>query len=114
MYSGTFGVPMLTFTSVMPELLPMSLVYDGRDVRNGSMPIEEVAVALQGFSNAYGKIASEVDSQRTHQIRVTMLASDPSEGEPRAMSPGASGYIDKMQLFEKLIPALREIAEAGL
>jgi hypothetical protein len=64
---------MLVFSSVMPETLPISLIYDGKDVENGSMPLGEVIDALEGFSGAYGKVASLVDSARTHEIRVTAV-----------------------------------------
>lgn len=64
---------MLVFIPIMPESLPISIIYDGPDVDNGSMPIDEVVDALQGFSSAYGRIASLVDSERTHQIRVSSI-----------------------------------------
>ena len=35
------------------------------------MPISDVIVALQGFSGAYGKIASRVDPRHHHEIRVS-------------------------------------------
>jgi hypothetical protein len=37
------------------------------------MPIEDVISALRGFSNAYGKIASEQDPNGQHQIRVAAI-----------------------------------------
>jgi hypothetical protein len=49
------------------------LKYDGRDVDNGTMPIEDVISALRGFSNAYGNIASEYDPNGQHQIRVAAI-----------------------------------------
>lgn len=51
----------------------ITLKYDGRDVDDGTMPIEDVISALRGFSNAYGKIASTRDPERQHQIRVSAI-----------------------------------------
>jgi|ERR1022692_3709589 hypothetical protein len=51
----------------------ITLKYDGRDVDDGTMPIEDVISALRGFSNAYGKIASVRDPEGQHQIRVSAI-----------------------------------------
>lgn len=37
------------------------------------MPIGDVLGALQGFSSSYGKIASELDRDRQHQLRVSSI-----------------------------------------
>lgn len=51
----------------------ITLKYDGKDVDDGTMPIEDVISALRGFSNAYGKLASSHDPQGQHQIRVSAI-----------------------------------------
>jgi hypothetical protein len=35
--------------------------YAGPEVDSGSMDIEEVIEALQGFAGAYGRVANEID-----------------------------------------------------
>ncbi len=51
--------------------MQMSLKYDGTAVDDGTMPVEDVIVALQGFSGAYGKVASSVLAESSHEIRVS-------------------------------------------
>jgi hypothetical protein len=59
---------------VMPTThIEIVLKYDGKDVDDGSMPIEDVISALRGFSGAYGKIASIHDPNGQHQIRVSAI-----------------------------------------
>jgi hypothetical protein len=53
--------------------LEITLKYDGRDVDDGTMPIDDVISALRGFSNAYGRIASASDPNGQHQIRVSAI-----------------------------------------
>jgi hypothetical protein len=40
--------------------LSIKLLYEGTDVDGGTMPIEEVVIALQGFAGAYGKVADHL------------------------------------------------------
>lgn len=49
------------------------LKYDGFEVDDGTMPIEDVISALRGFSNAYGRVASSEDPSHQHQIRVAAI-----------------------------------------
>ena len=57
----------------MAEPLRISLRYRGPEVDSGEMDINEVVEALQGFSGAYGKVASEVAPDSTHQLRVAAI-----------------------------------------
>jgi len=58
----------------MPESsISISLKYRGRDVEEATMPIEEVILALQGFSGAYGKIASSLLPDTAHELRVAAV-----------------------------------------
>lgn len=60
----------------MPESsILISLKYNGSDVDKATMPIEEVILALQGFSGAYGKIASSLLPESTHELRVAAVKS---------------------------------------
>jgi hypothetical protein len=52
----------------------ITLKYDGFDVDDGTMPIEDVISALRGFANTYGTIASITDPERQHQIRVSAIS----------------------------------------
>jgi hypothetical protein len=53
------------------ETVPLVLRYDGPDVDDGSMSIEDVVPVLQGFAGAYGKIAAEAGVGGQHRIRIT-------------------------------------------
>ncbi len=53
------------------EQIEIELKYTGSDVDQGTMSIEDMVPALQGFSSAYGKIASENNLSITHSLRIT-------------------------------------------
>lgn len=53
------------------EEIEIHLVYEGPDVDDGSMSIEDIVPVLQGFSSAYGKIAASDDPDSTHRLRIT-------------------------------------------
>jgi hypothetical protein len=53
------------------ETVPLILRYEGPDVDDGSMSIEDIVPVLQGFSSAYGKIAAEQGVGVQHRIRIT-------------------------------------------
>ena len=58
----------------MPESsIRISLKYSGSDVDEATMPIEEVISALQGFSGAYGKVASSLLPESQHQLRIAAV-----------------------------------------
>lgn len=57
----------------MPEVLRITLKYEGRDVDDGTMPIDDVVEALKGFAGAYGKIATRVSPEVKHQLRVSAV-----------------------------------------
>lgn len=64
---------MVAFSANMPEPLKISLKYTGPNVANGSMPVDDVIEALQGFAGAYGKIANQIDPEVQHQLRVAAI-----------------------------------------
>jgi hypothetical protein len=57
----------------MAEPLTITLRYRGRDVDDGTMPVDDVVDALQGFAGAYSKVAAQVDPSHLHQIKVTAI-----------------------------------------
>ncbi len=57
----------------MEDAIPISLRYDGPDVAAGEMDVAEVVSALQGFSGAYAKVASDIAPDAYHQLKVTAV-----------------------------------------
>lgn len=53
------------------EILKLNLTYAGPDVDEGSMSVEDIAPALQGFASAYGKIVARKGLETKHNIRIT-------------------------------------------
>lgn len=54
----------------MQAKVPITIHLDGAGVKDGSILIEDLVPALQGFSSAYGKIASNYSQNLNHKIRV--------------------------------------------
>lgn len=52
------------------EAIEIRLRYEGPDVDDGSMSIEDIVPVLQGFSSAYGKLAIEADPKANHRVRI--------------------------------------------
>lgn len=57
----------------MSDPLQIGLRYSGPTVDSGTMPIDEVVEALQGFSGAYSKIAARYSPESEHQLKVAAL-----------------------------------------
>jgi hypothetical protein len=55
---------------VEKEHIQISLRYQGPDVEDGSMSVEDIVPVLQGFASAYGKIASSEGRESEHRIRI--------------------------------------------
>jgi hypothetical protein len=56
----------------MPDSsIVMSMRYAGKDVDDGTMPVDEVLTALQGFAGAYGKVATALLPESKHEIRIS-------------------------------------------
>jgi hypothetical protein len=53
--------------------LNIRIRYEGDDVNNGTMPVDEVITALQGFAGAYGKAANELMPSSVHELRVSAV-----------------------------------------
>lgn len=70
------GVVLLTFEEEsMGKIIAekLTIKYSGPDVEDGSMPVEDVLQALQGFSNAYSKISKFKNITTRQQIRLVGL-----------------------------------------
>lgn len=55
----------------MKEKIEIELEYTGTDVDDGTMSLEDMIPALQGFSSAYGKIATLQNPEAQHRLRIT-------------------------------------------
>jgi hypothetical protein len=92
----------------MADNLRITLTYQGPAVDDGTMPADEVIEALQGFSGAYGKVASQVDPNETHQLRVTGVKTGSFELLITAALAGSS-YTDKLNAIEATAKAARYV-----
>lgn len=54
----------------------ITIKYSGPDVDDGSMPVDELLLALQGFTNAYSKISKYKNIQTPQQIRLVGLKNE--------------------------------------
>ncbi len=54
----------------MPAELSITLRYSGADVDDGTMSLDEVVDALQGFSGSYSKVAALRATATEHQLKV--------------------------------------------
>ena len=52
------------------EQIEIHLRYEGPDVDDGTMSVQDVVPVLQGFASAYGKLATAVEPQSTHRLRI--------------------------------------------
>ena len=64
---------MITTPILMEDSMRISLRYDGPEVAAGEMDFDEVVTALQRFSGAYAKVASEVSPRFHHQIKIVAI-----------------------------------------
>ena len=52
------------------EQVKISLKYEGPDVEDGTMSVEDIVPILQGFASAYGTVAKIHDPNSTHDLRI--------------------------------------------
>jgi hypothetical protein len=75
--------------SAMPkEQVEIHLRYEGPDVDDGTMSIQDIVPVLQGFASAYGKLANASDPQSTHRVRIS------------AVRPGSADIV--LEVFKQL------------
>jgi hypothetical protein len=55
------------------DVLRVTLRYDGPDVADGSIAVDDMVSAIQGFAGAYEKLAKRERTKADHRIRVTAL-----------------------------------------
>ncbi|MGB7217241.1 MAG: hypothetical protein WBD07_00395 [Vicinamibacterales bacterium] len=53
------------------EQIDIHLRYEGPEVDDGSMSLQDAVPVLQGFASAYGKLAALEDPTSTHRLRIT-------------------------------------------
>lgn len=56
------------------EQVEIRLTYEGPDVDDGTMSLQDIVPVLQGFSSAYGKLASRHDPGTTHRIKINSVS----------------------------------------
>ena len=55
------------------EQIEIHLRYEGPDVDDGTMSLQDIVPVLQGFSSAYGKLAATDDPTSTHRIKIAAV-----------------------------------------
>ena len=53
------------------EAVPFNLRYQGPDVDDGSMSVEDIVPVLEGIASAYGRIAADTSTGVQHRLRIT-------------------------------------------
>ena len=61
------------FDKLPRDQVEIHLRYEGPDVEDGTMSVQDIIPALQGFSGAYRKLASTDDPDSTHIVRVAAV-----------------------------------------
>jgi hypothetical protein len=61
----------MRFDTMAKHTVQISLRYEGPDVDDGSMSVEDIVPVLQGFASAYGKIAASRNIETQHRLRIT-------------------------------------------
>ncbi len=62
-----------SFDKMQKERVEVHLRYEGPDVDDGTMSVQDIIPALQGFSGAYSKLASADDPDSTHLVRIASV-----------------------------------------
>ena len=57
------------------EQVEIHLRYEGPDVDDGTMSLQDIVPVLQGFSSAYGKLAATDDPRSTHRLKIAAVRS---------------------------------------
>jgi hypothetical protein len=86
----------------------MKLRYRGADVDNGTMGVDDVLEALQGFSGAFGKVAAELTPDVQYQLRLSAINKSSFE----LLMLGAAFVIahkDQLKALETLADAAKRI-----
>ena len=55
------------------EQVEIHLRYEGPDVDDGTMSLQDIVPVLQGFSSAYGKLAATDDPMSTHRLKIAAV-----------------------------------------
>ena len=82
------------------EQVEIHLRYEGPDVDDGTMSIQDIVPVLQGFSSAYGKLAATDDPKATHQLKIA------------AVRPGSADIV--LEVWKMLGDNADQIAALGV
>ena len=63
------------FDKMPKEQVDIHLRYEGPDVDDGTMSIQDIVPVLQGFSGAYTKLAKTDDPNSTHRVKISAVRS---------------------------------------
>lgn len=83
----------------MAEITPVELFYDGTELEDGTVPVEDMVDALVGFSGAYAKVARRYQTPESgHRLRVVGLKKGSAKIlveviEWTAKNPAAAGVL---------------------
>ena len=55
------------------DQVEIHLHYEGPDVDDGTMSIQDIVPILQGFASAYGKVATNHDPNSTHRLKIVSV-----------------------------------------
>ena len=76
------------------EQVEIHLRYEGPDVDDGAMSVEQVVPVLQGFAGAYGKLAGEEDTQSRHQLKITNVRQGSADIVLQVFTDGIENVAD--------------------
>lgn len=62
-----------SFDTMPRERVEIHLRYEGPDVADGTMSLQDIIPALQGFSGAYSKLAATDEPDSTHRVRISAV-----------------------------------------
>lgn len=101
---------MSTPTPQSPEQLHIHLRYVGPDVADGSMRIEDVTKALQGFTGAYEKIAADISPLEHHELRVADI--NPTSFDIVILAAmGIGQYADQLAAIKSAVEGIARVVQ---
>ena len=85
---------------MVTDRIEIQLVYEGEDLNDGSMEVEDAILALRGFAGAYGHIARTIDPSAEHRLHLTAI----QEGSI-TFDLIATSIIENLDTIEPLLDA---------
>ncbi|MFC1650258.1 hypothetical protein ACFL2X_01670 [Candidatus Latescibacterota bacterium] len=105
----------------MDKHITITMKYNGDDVDNGTMAIEDMIAALQGFSGAYGKIVKHKNIEAKHELRITGIQKGSCElvidaqeildqnVEPSIAETGNRGVYDILEIIDHTVHLMKHV-----